>query len=84
MKHGIAIAIVVLATLGVVTAPSWGASSQGPSARPAGTSQIPDVARPAGSSQGPDIAKPPAMPGPVRPPVNLPLPQGSSEQPAKH
>jgi hypothetical protein len=84
MKHRIAVAIVTTLALGAGTAPSWAAGSQTPpDARPAGFTQVPDVARPAGSSNGPDIVKPPIMGGPVRPPVNLPLPQGTGEQPPK-
>jgi hypothetical protein len=83
MKHQIAIAIVATLALGAVTAPSWAGSSSLPDARPAGSSSGPDVARPAGSTTIPDVAKPPIMGGPVRPPVNLPLPQGTGEQPPR-
>jgi hypothetical protein len=95
MKHRIAVAIIATLALSAGTAPSWAAGSSVPDARtaatallgpkvaaPSSTSQTPpDVARPAGSTTIPDVAKPPIMGGPVRPPVNLPLPQGSGQTP---
>jgi hypothetical protein len=85
MKHRIAVAIVATLALSAGIAPSWAGSTELPPARPAATMQGPFISPvPASGSQTPpDVAKPPIMGGPVRPPGNLPLPEGTGEQPPR-